>query len=627
MQTVAQRQNEVTRKELQILFGRENTSATSRLTARDVSLVHTATACLLTELGGPPAYRMICGVIGLALGSAQKFECVDLQLAKRIWSDSDATDASLQKRLARDRDKLIEWQQQQKIVILRYTQGDQTRDSTGKLTNHPTEWECPILPLITQILEDAPMEADYDSHPGRAIHRVAASVAKVERMKMPTAAKRTRRSHGRVGFDWFMKTAVGLLRKACAESGQTWEQVIDQLRTLENGQVIDSKGGSPADILSTPPPENGYSSPQTVADSVPHEDLKKGYNLGEEEGPQRRATQETVPPPSVALSSDTYLPEVEADLPYGLPDPDPDHVPDYPLDLPAPEKQASESLCTFISRGYRHFFFRLENDSRDTVRHQTLTAATALGVLADWLSDADKRHASFMVRPMWAGKPQADLTPAEQQADEAEVRPRALHLDDIDHMRFAMVQPYAALGFTSSPDRYQAFIFVTADKHLADAIRKRLVRSLHSDVGANGAFRLPGSKNWKRTRGGCPVTLHVATFGSVWTPAQLEQSGLLAPPEPPRLSSLSSHSSHSSNGSNGAKFPDYPRCIDSAPLKSDGITPDYSAADLAWANICRDRGIAKNACHSELERLRCALDGKPDKHPGYITLTVNKAYD
>lgn len=566
MQSVSQQQSEITRKELQILFGNQGSqSAPARLTGRDVSLVHTATSCLLTELGGPPSYRMICGVIGFALGSSDKFKCADVQLAKRIWPDSDATDESFQKRLARSRDKLIEWQNQNKITILKYTQGDKTRDASGKITYHPTEWECPVLPLIEQIIDDATMESDYDLHPGQAMHRVAATIAKIERLKMPTAGKRTRRPRSRFGFDWLMKMALGFIRKAQSESGLTLDEVIGHLRTLENSQVVDSKESAPSDILS-------YGGPNFV----PHEDIKEGDKVEPKEGPQRGSEPE--PPLSVGLS-------------------------------PSREKQALESLCVFISRGYKQFFFRLENESRDTVRHSTYTATEALDIAPLWLMDADKRHASFMVRP-------------QLEDDDAQVRPRAIHLDDLDVSRFEKVSPLAALGFESSPDRYQAFVFVTAAKPEADAIKKRLVQGLNSDRGANGAFRIPGSRNFKRTRGGCDVRLHVATFGDSWTPAQLEDSGLLAPPEPPvetRPRAVSNNGSW--------KFPDYERCIRDANRKEDGVTPDYSAADLAWANISRERGVPQEAAHSELERLRDALDGKPSRHASYITRTIERAYE
>ena len=260
-----------------ILFSNPDRKNARTWVGEDVSLVHLATSCYLTALGGPPAYQMICTIAGLAHGAAGAFKCADIELAQIIYPDSDATDQSLQKRVSRDRKDLIEWQTLHKITILSYTQGDQTRDQkTGKLVNHTTEWECPQLPNIVQILNDAQLEHDYDSDPRRAIQRVAEAVARVERLKMPTAGKRTRRPRSRLGLDWCLKMALGFIRKACAQSGLSLDDVFERLRTLENTQVVDSKEESPSDILSPPPPLNGNSKPPTLS---PMKILRRGTNL------------------------------------------------------------------------------------------------------------------------------------------------------------------------------------------------------------------------------------------------------------------------------------------------------------------------------------------------------------
>ena len=342
--------------------------------------------------------------------------------------------------------------------------------------------------------------------------------------------------------------------------------------------------------------------------------------------PQRgRVCVAEIAPPSVGLSPNVpSLPglEIGGGVAHVLPPPSTENkeltesLPAlYPPPTPeeAREKHAMESLCVFISRAYRQFFFRLENESRDTIRHLTLPASEAIDAAGAWLRDGAKRRCSFMARP-------------QLEAADTEIVPRFIHLDDLDQTRFERLRPWGALGFETSPDRYQIFVFVTADKPVAEAIKKRLVRGINSDKGANGMFRVPGSRNFKRTRGGCDVRLIFATFGDSWSPEKLEASGLLAPPEPappprPRPVSNNGH----------WKFPDYERCIRDAPLKDTG-GPDYSAADLAWANISRERGVPEEAAYGELERLREAFDGKPSRHPdrgatrGYITRTIDKAY-
>jgi len=605
MQSVAQQQNEITRKELSILFGHQYTNEFQSATY-GLSEVHSGTSFILAEAGSPPSRDFIDAVIGAANNSADWFECADAALVRYLWTDRNTAIESKKKRLATQRREFMAWQaEEDHPTLIDCRIGGQSRDpKTGVVINHPTKYRVRIIPLIHLTLDEAKVDTRYNpADPAPAQSRAAARVWKREAPSLEAAPKpRLKRRPPPTDLQT-VRVIIGHARRYVGKADDQWDR-LQQLHQMLDEAFIEevpppeTTDSSEVDmggvvILPPPPPANGQSENGYVSSSyIP--------NLEPEEvGPQRRDSA-PIAPPSVVLDPDPPMPG---------------------------QKQASEALCVFISRGCRHFFFRLENESRDTVRHQTLTAAEALGALPDWLADADQRHASFMVRPMWTGKAQADLTPDELHADEAEVRSRAIHLDDLDRLRFEMVKPYGALGFESSPDRFQAFIFVTAEKQVADVIKKRLVRSLHSDVGANGAFRLPGSRNWKRTRGGCPVTLHFATFGQAWTPADLEKSGLLAPPDPPSLSSHSSHSSNGANGSNGTRaFPAHQRCIDDAPRQTDGVTPDWSAADLAWANICRDRGISKDAAYSELQRLREALDGKPTRHPSYIRLTIEKAY-
>ena len=455
---------------------------------------------------------------------------------------------------------------------------------------------------------------------------------------------------------------------------------FDPTPTLEFPAIIDNsevdRGGGL--ILGTPPqtPENGTQNGHLAVAPAAGGVSENGYvslacipkfeplpavTLGPLEGEHPAAPSPPLSGPASLcipkMLSDPDPPDPEPDdLPWGLPDPDPDHIPDYPdpIAVPSPdpdpevkpdpkvagltpEQQAILSAYVWTTRGYKKFFYRNVDAANKTAgihRHgMTYGAAMALAEFAPWLAEADEGHLSFMPRPLFRSK-RGDMTLEELRADDAEQRPRAIHLDDLNAATFTQIRQWTHWGFESSPQRYQSVIFVTCDRSTVDVLRRRLVKGVGADPGANGSFRWPGSKNWKPKHGGCDVTLLIATNDRSWTPADLEFSALLAPPEPPPppLPPVPPIDPSTSRGERIWKFPDHQRCIDSAPRKDDGITPNYSKADLAWCNICRLRGIPYEATFNELWRLREALDGKPTKHPdkgdhpGYVRLTVNKAY-
>jgi len=82
------------------------------------------------------------------------------------------------------------------------------------------------------------------------------------------------------------------------------------------------------------------------------------------------------------------------------------------------------------------------------------------------------------------------------------------------------------------------------------------------------------------------VTIHTAQPGRKVTAAELEQLGLVAPPEEfapftPRIKSGAGPAPSSSGSPSG--WPSYQIALDRAPLNRDGTGPDRSNADLKWA--------------------------------------------
>jgi len=295
--------------------------------------------------------------------------------------------------------------------------------------------------------------------------------------------------------------------------------------------------------------------------------------------------------------------------------------------------QMSEFFFSFISRGYREFFLALEtvvDGQRFVVKSDTFPVSGVLNEYPEWMCEADRRRVSFMTRPLspLTGKKRKDMTPDELRIDDGDVRARSIHLDDLREWQVEKIWDWAGSIFETSPSNFQAIVFVTADYPTFKTLQKRMRRGLASDTdkpdsGATGSFRIPGSLNWKQGRDGCAVRLKHVTYDTSWIPDQLEESGLLAPPEPPP-EPVNPNITWSPPGR--WKFPDYGRSIQDAPRKKDGVTPDYSCGDLSWSNICQKRDIPYEAAYNELWRLRDALDGKPTNHPGYVRLTINKAY-
>jgi hypothetical protein len=154
-----------------------------------------------------------------------------------------------------------------------------------------------------------------------------------------------------------------------------------------------------------------------------------------------------------------------------------------------------------------------------------------------------------------------------------------MQLDDLTADRLQPIAPAVFLTLETSPGNFQAWLAMHGDED--KDFTRRVKRGTGADATASGATRVAGSLNFKEKYAPAfpRVAIHTAALGRKVTAADLEQRGLVAPPE--KLPPLTVTPARSIPGSN-RRWPDYGRCLDGAPLNSEGTGPDTSRADFVF---------------------------------------------
>ena len=108
------------------------------------------------------------------------------------------------------------------------------------------------------------------------------------------------------------------------------------------------------------------------------------------------------------------------------------------------------------------------------------------------------------------------------------------------------------------------------------------------------------------------------------TPAQLESIGLVAAPEPVTVSlAVPARVSRRSEGAIRArKWPDYEKCIESAPPNHGNTGPDTSRADFTWCMTALDWGFDVVETTGKLMEVSTKAKEKGQR---YAALTVQNA--
>jgi len=165
-----------------------------------------------------------------------------------------------------------------------------------------------------------------------------------------------------------------------------------------------------------------------------------------------------------------------------------------------------------------------------------------------------------------------------------------VQLDDLDSAALARLDSVAFLTLATSPGNHQAWVAVSGAQD-AKELGRRLRKGVGADLSASGATRLAGTSNYKKKyEPNFPtVSIVSAVPGRIVTPEQLQQLGLLAPPEPVRAAPL--------RVSPSGSWPDYERCVQGAPLNHSQTAPDISRADFMWCLMAaqRNHGIEEIA--------------------------------
>jgi hypothetical protein len=197
-----------------------------------------------------------------------------------------------------------------------------------------------------------------------------------------------------------------------------------------------------------------------------------------------------------------------------------------------------------------------------------------------------------------------------------------VQLDDLDAAGLSRVGEAAFMTLQTSPGNHQAWIAVSglANPDEAKAFSRRLRKGAGADHSASGATRVAGTTNYKRKyQADFPtVQISAAAPGRIVTREQLEQSGLVAAPEPE--AALAAFTQRSPQRPRSRKtWPDYTRSLAGAPPSLQGNGPDRSQADFTWCMTAIDWGWSIEDTAAKLpevsekarERIRLRDEGYP----------------
>ena len=216
-----------------------------------------------------------------------------------------------------------------------------------------------------------------------------------------------------------------------------------------------------------------------------------------------------------------------------------------------------------------------------------------------------------------------DIAPAHQR--NVIVRPHGpgvtfIQLDDLNADQLPPLAPAAFLTLETSPGNYQAWLALpgTEDKDFA----RRLRKGTGADTTASGATRVAGSLNFKaKYAPNFPrVAIHAAHPGRQANVDQLEELGLVAEPEAVAQPLRIAPARVSSGGNR--RWPSYARCVDGAPLNSEGTGPDVSRADFVFCMTAITWGWSVQEVAERLteESAKARANGK-----AYAELTARNA--
>jgi hypothetical protein len=203
-----------------------------------------------------------------------------------------------------------------------------------------------------------------------------------------------------------------------------------------------------------------------------------------------------------------------------------------------------------------------------------------------------------------------------------------IQLDDLDAEGLKRVGEAAFLTLQTSPGNHQAWVAVSGlpSPQEAKDFARRLRKGAGADTTASGATRVAGTTNYKRKyEPEFPtVTIGDTYPGRIMKPDELAALHLLAEPEP--IAVLPSTPARVSQRSEAAirarKWPDYRRCLLSAPPNHGNTGPDTSRADFTWCMTALDWGF--NIPETAAKLMEVSAKAK-ENGPRYAALTTQNA--
>jgi hypothetical protein len=272
--------------------------------------------------------------------------------------------------------------------------------------------------------------------------------------------------------------------------------------------------------------------------------------------------------------------------------------------------EALRMLDTFASVGATHFDLThtsIDGEKRGFRPGQSLTQIK--NSMPKLFPGATERQNNIIVRP-------------------TSEKVHFVQLDDLDANELSRVGEAAFMTLETSPGNHQAWVAVSGlpSPQEAKDFARRLRKGTGADATASGATRVAGTANYKRKyEPEFPtVTIWDAAPGRIMTAGQLEALNLVAQPEP--VTVLPSPPAHVSQRSEAAirarKWPDYDRCLQSAPPNHSNTGPDTSRADFTWCMTALDWGFD---IPETTARLMEVSSKAKQNGPRYAALTTQNA--
>jgi hypothetical protein len=264
--------------------------------------------------------------------------------------------------------------------------------------------------------------------------------------------------------------------------------------------------------------------------------------------------------------------------------------------------EARAMIDAFASVGAEHFSLTLTTRAgdKDSFR-RNITPAELRRALPAMLDAAAELERNVIVRPRGNNR-------------------TFIQLDDLKTDQLPPLARAAFLTIETSPGNYQAWLalprFVNQD------FARRLRKGTGADTTASGATRVAGSLNFKdKYAPNFPrVQIHTMQLGLHADTEELTRLGLVAAPEPVAQPLRIPPARVSAGGSR--KWPSYARCVDGAPLNSEGTGPDVSRADFVFCMTAITWGWSVDDAADRLmeESAKARANGK-----AYAELTARNA--